>query len=85
MDVYLHRTFLKKFKKVSPNIKKKFGERLELFLINPTNPSLNNHMVEKAFPDCRSINITGDCRAIFKVAGNIAIFITIGTHPQLYK
>lgn len=84
MDAYLHRTFLKKFKKLPPKIKIRFGERLDLFLISPTDPILNNHGVDRAFPDCRSINITGDYRAIFKLENNIAIFINIGTHPELY-
>jgi len=84
MDAYLHRTFVKKFKKLPPKIKDRFEERLELFLTNPTDPTLNNHSVEKAFPDCRSINITGDYRAIFKLESNTAIFINIGTHPELY-
>ena len=84
MDVYLHRSFLKKFKKLPPKIKDRFEERLNLFLTNPTDVVLNNHTVERAFPDCRSINITGDYRAIFKLEGDTAIFITIGTHPELY-
>jgi addiction module RelE/StbE family toxin len=84
MSVYLHRSFLKKFKKLPTKIKNRFGERLELFLAVPTDPSLNNHSVEKAFQDCRSINITGDYRAIFKVEQNTVIFITIGTHAELY-
>lgn len=84
MDVYLHRTFLKKFKKLSPKIQDKFEERLELFLKNSTHPSLNNHSVEKRFPDCRSINITGDYRAIFKLQKDTVTFITIGTHSELY-
>ena len=85
MDAYLHRTFLKKFKKLPPKIKDKFSERLELFIANSTDAILNNHSVERAFPDCRSINITGDYRAVYKVDGDTAIFITIGTHPELYK
>lgn len=84
MDAYLHRSFLKKFKNMPPKIQDKFGERLELFLGNPNNPTLKNHSVEKAFPDCRSINVTGDWRAIFKLENDIAIFITIGTHAELY-
>lgn len=84
MDAYLHRSFLKKFKRLPPKIKDRFGERLELFLEKPTDSALNNHAVEKAFPDCRSINITGDYRAIFKIEGGTAIFITIGTHSELY-
>lgn len=84
MDAYLHRTFLKKFKKLSPKIKGRFGERLDLFLTNSTDPTLNNHAVERVFPNCRSINITGDYRAIFKLENGTAIFINIGTHPELY-
>lgn len=84
MNAYLHRSFLKKFKKLPPKIKTRFANRLELFLANPTDPVLNNHAVERAFPDCRSINVTGDYRAIFKFEGDTAIFITIGTHPKLY-
>lgn len=84
MDAYLHRLFLKKFKKLPVKIRSRFGERLELFLAMPTDPSLNNHSVEKVFPDCRSINITGDYRAIFKVEQDTVIFITIGTHAELY-
>lgn len=84
MDAYLHRTFLKKFKKLAPKIQARFEERLELFLKDPVDPSLNNHSVEKRFPDCRSINITGDYRAIFKLEKDTALFITIGTHSELY-
>jgi mRNA-degrading endonuclease YafQ of YafQ-DinJ toxin-antitoxin module len=84
MDAYLHRTFLKRFRKLPLKIQEKFGERLELFLKNPTEPSLNNHSVEKRFPECRSINVTGDYRAIFKLQKDTAIFITIGTHSELY-
>jgi len=84
MDAYLHRAFLKKLKKLPPKIQNRFEERLELFLKNPTDSTLNNHSVERRFPDCRSINITGDYRAIFKLERDTAIFITIGTHSELY-
>jgi addiction module RelE/StbE family toxin len=84
MDAYLHRGFVKKFKKLQPKIQEKFNERLSIFLTNPTDESLNNHSVEKAFPNCRSINITGDYRAIYTIEDKTAIFITIGTHSELY-
>jgi len=47
-------------------------------------PLLNNHDVSKVYTGCRSINITGDYRAIFQDEGEIVIFITIGTHSELY-
>jgi addiction module RelE/StbE family toxin len=84
MGAYLHRGFVKKFKKLPPKIQEKFNERLSVFLTNSTDESLNNHSVEKAFPNCRSINITGDYRAIYTMEDETAIFITIGTHSELY-
>lgn len=32
----------------------------------------------------RSINITGDYRAIYEVKDGIAYFISVGTHHELY-
>jgi mRNA-degrading endonuclease YafQ of YafQ-DinJ toxin-antitoxin module len=58
--------------------------RLEIYLKDPRNPLLNNHSVSKAFPGRRSINITGDYRAIFREYGDCAVFTMIGTHSQLY-
>ncbi len=84
MDAYLHRTFIKKFNKLPLKIQAKFGERLELFLKDPVNEVLNNHSVEKAFPECRSINVTGDYRAVYKQEGDTAFFVNIGTHSELY-
>lgn len=84
MEVQFHKNFKKRFKKMLPKIQEQFYERLDLFLQDKFNRVLNNHSVDKAFRACRSINISGDCRAIYKEDGNIAIFITIGTHSDLY-
>ena len=62
----------------------KFYERLDLFTGNKFHPILNNHSVDKRFPGCRSINVTGDYRAIFKEVGQEVKFVHIGTHSQLY-
>lgn len=62
----------------------KFDIAFALFLKDKFAKKLNNHSVDKAFPDCRSINITGDYRAIFYESGDVAVFIIIGTHSELY-
>jgi mRNA-degrading endonuclease YafQ of YafQ-DinJ toxin-antitoxin module len=46
---------------------------------------LNNHSVDTAFADCRSINVTGDYRAIFHENKETVTFMTIGTHSELYS
>ena len=84
MEIELHRKFLKQLKKMPHPIRNKFVERKNLFIENPTNPLLNNHSVDPVFPSCRSINITGDYRAIFKEQAGGVIFLKIGTHAELY-
>lgn len=84
MDAVFHKNFKKKFKKLPPKIQEKFYERLDVFLQNKFDTVLNNHSVDKVFLHCRSINVSGDYRAIFRDQKDVVIFITIGTHSDLY-
>ena len=85
MRVLYHKRFLKTFPKLPGKIQGKFFERLELFQREPFHPLLNNHCVEPAYPNLRSINITGDYRALYEVQkdGSV-VFMKIGTHADLY-
>lgn len=73
------------FKKLPKDIQLKSRECSRMFVKNKFDPILNNHSVHPVYPNSRSINITGDYRAIFYEKENTAIFIAIGTHAQLYK
>lgn len=84
MEVKFHTTFKKKLKRISPKIQDRFYERLELFMQDKFTRVLNNHSVDRAYPNCRSINVSGDYRAIFEDHGELIIFINIGTHSDLY-
>ena len=84
MEVKFHRNFRKKIKKMPLKIQEGFYARLDLFLRDKFNRVLNNHSVDKAFPNCKSINVSGDYRAIFEEQGDTVIFVTIGTHSELY-
>ena len=84
MDINYHRSFQRDFKKLTPKIKEKFYERQEVFMAENFNPVLNNHALKGAYKSCRSINITGDYRAIFTRRDNSYFFIRIGTHDELY-
>lgn len=83
------RKFQKQLKKAPLEIKIAFRNRRELFLQNPFNPQLNNHVLVGKYSNYRSINVTGDWRAIFSEfedeSGKIVTFEIIGTHSQLYK
>lgn len=85
MKIVYEKQFIKAFKKLLPKTKERFYERLDVFTANKYDPILGNHSIDKAYPDCRSIDITGDYRAIFFEEGEVVMFVAIGTHAQLYK
>lgn len=81
--------FLKQLKKAPLEIKKAFSERFKLFLKEPLHPLLNNHSLIGKYSNSRSINITGDWRAIYSESKDekeqkIITFHFLGTHSQLY-
>jgi addiction module RelE/StbE family toxin len=84
MTPYYHRSFKKSYKKLPRAIQFHFDERVAIFLKTPYHPLLNNHTLHGRWEGHRSINITGDFRAIFKVEGTAAIFVDIDTHSNLY-
>ncbi|MEK7520270.1 MAG: hypothetical protein AAB581_03465 [Patescibacteria group bacterium] len=84
MRVVYHKNFEKKFRKLPAKVKERFYGRLALFYKNKHAKTLNNHSVDTAYPGVRSINITGDYRALFYDVGETVTFLTIGTHTELY-
>lgn len=86
MKIFFHRNFEKQFAKLAKSERKKCEERIKLFADSPFNPILNNHQLHGKRKDYRSINITGNLRAIFKFMGeNAAIFISVDSHSNLYS
>ncbi len=84
MRVIYHKNFTKRFRKLPTKIKEGFYERLALFYSDKYAESLNNHSVDKAYPCLRSINVTGDYRALFHDSEDAVTFVDIGTHAKLY-
>ena len=84
MTIDFHKEFTKSFKKLSPKIKKKFQERLVLFENDQFNPILNNHALKGEYQGYRSINVSGDTRAIYRKNSESVLFVAIGSHSKLY-
>ena len=84
MELYFHKGFKKQYRRLSQRNQRQFDERLELFTQNPFDSLLNNHSLGGKYKNCRSINITGDLRAIYTTNKNLVIFLEIGTHSKLY-
>jgi len=89
MNVKLDPDLLKKLEKLDVRIRKSFKERIAIFAKNPYGPQLNNHTLRKPYQGLRSIDITSDYRAIYEEIKmddeNIAYFIILGTHEELYR
>jgi addiction module RelE/StbE family toxin len=79
------RKFDKQLKKAPLEIKLAFRKKLEVFINNQFHLLLNNHALSGNYKGYRSINITGNWRAIYIEDNNAVIFVALGTHNQLYK
>lgn len=80
--------FNKQLKEAPLEIKIALKEARELFLDNPNHPHLRNHTLREQFSGYRSIDVTSDWRALFKIQESktqtIITFHILGTHTQLY-
>ncbi len=86
MRIRFHKNFDKRYRRLDKKQQKKVQERLKLFLDNPFNTVLKNHPLKGKYLDYRSINITGDLRAIYKyINSDECIFVVLGNHSDLYK
>ncbi|MBI4226146.1 type II toxin-antitoxin system mRNA interferase toxin, RelE/StbE family [Candidatus Roizmanbacteria bacterium] len=82
--------FLKQLKKAPLSIRIAFRKRLAFFIQDQSHPLLNNHSLTGNLKGYRSINITGDWRAIFseyedEEGKKVVVFEMLGTHSELYK
>lgn len=84
MKVHYSNDFLCTLKHLDPKIKERVKERIKIFEENSYYPLLNNHALHGKYKGKRSINITGDWRAIYYMDGADVIFSELGRHTDLY-
>jgi addiction module RelE/StbE family toxin len=85
MTIRFNKAFKKNFKKLTQSQKRQFYIRLQIFKNDKSNFLLKNHGLNHPYEGCRSINITGDIRAIYTEVKDIYWFIDIGSHSDLYN
>lgn len=86
MNVEFHSNFKKRYKKLNSSLQKNVDKRLILFRKEPLHTLLNNHSLRGKYLGYRSINVTGDYRAIYSLkTDDIAFFVAIDNHSNLYK
>ncbi len=90
MGVFYLTKFIKQLRKAPKDIQSSTKIRIDLFINNPHHPLLRNHLLTGQYKGCRSINVTGDWRAIYYESTSLidkpsVTFIEFGTHSQLYR
>jgi addiction module RelE/StbE family toxin len=86
MIIETTKTFDKQYSKLNNKTKTIYKNRIAIFKTNPFDFRLRNHALKGKYLGYRSIDITGDVRALYTVKGDIIIiFGFIGTHSQLYR
>ncbi len=85
MNIQTTKTFDKQYSKLDVKIKNQFKNRIELFRVNPFDITLRNHALKGSYLGYRSIDISGDIRALYTVKDDtVIIFGFIGGHSQLH-
>jgi addiction module RelE/StbE family toxin len=84
MNISYSKNFISLAKKLNSKSRQRLLERIETFSENPLHPALRNHQLKGKWKAYRSIDITGDIRALYLQCENEAIFDAVGTHNQLY-
>ncbi len=84
MKISYSKSFIAQAKKLTPKVRQKLLERIETFAENPLHPTLRNHQLKGKWKEYRSIDITGDVRALYLQRVEEVIFDIVGTHSQLY-
>ncbi len=86
MQISFSNKFKKQYKKLPSYIKDKFDEKLLIFSKDKNDPVLNNHKLHGKFKNFRSIDITGDIRAVYEeINRNSVYFVSVGSHSKLYS
>ncbi|MCL2173815.1 type II toxin-antitoxin system mRNA interferase toxin, RelE/StbE family [Candidatus Saccharibacteria bacterium] len=79
--------FQKQVKKLSLKEQNKVVQVIDVFYRNPSARQLRLHELKGQLMGLYSISAGGDLRLHFEfiLIGNVARFVAIGTHAQLYK
>lgn len=86
MQYFVSKSFEKQFKKLPKKVRQQAMARLALFVTGPMDYRLRNHLLTKEWAGHRSIDVTGDIRAIYaEVDEHVARFVAIGSHSELYE
>lgn len=86
MIIRFHKTFDKRYVKLSAKLQVKVDHAVSVFQQNPFHPDLENHHLSGSMKGKRAFAVTGSYRVIFEEYEKytIVLMLDVGTHPQVY-
>ncbi len=86
MKILYSKKFKKQFQKLKRGENKKFEERINIFIKNPSAKILENHILHGQLSKYRSINISGNLRLLYEeIDDETVLFSILDTHSNLYS
>jgi toxin HigB-1 len=83
-DEGFKRSYRKRIKK-NEQLKRRFWQRMELFLAVPFSPQLRTHKLSGKLEGQWAFSVDDDCRIIFEFIGeDKVLLIDIGSHDEVY-
>ncbi len=84
--VQFNKNFRRQYKKLPKKVQDQATSRIAAWQRDPDHAKFRDHHLKGDYAGYRSINITGDVRALYyrREDGIVVIFAFIGTHSQLY-
>ena len=87
MKIHFTKSFKKNYaRRIHPykNLEERFEDRYDLFMEDTSHPILKDHELSGKMKDHRAFSVTGDIRVVYYIHEDIAYFIDIGKHNQVY-
>ncbi|MBU1151740.1 type II toxin-antitoxin system mRNA interferase toxin, RelE/StbE family [Patescibacteria group bacterium] len=87
MEIKYAKKFEKRFKKLSPKMKKSVIDVVERFTKNPHDKVLCNHPLKGSLEGRRAMSVTGDMRIVFREYDDyvLVLMLDVGIHNQVYS
>lgn len=86
MKIRFQKSFTDQFRQLSKPQKQLVKDCLELFAEDPMHESLRNHPLKDTWAKYRTITADDDLRLHYRCIGKeVALFVAVGSHSQLYK
>jgi len=86
MKLFYQKSFLKSYKNLTPQDRKKVDDALGLFEKDPFHSHLNNHLLKGALAGKRAFSAGFDLRVLYREEGDhVAVYLLkAGSHNQVY-